>query len=491
MTPDRVSTGIPGVDTILNGGLIDGRNALLRGPPGSGKTIFSLYFLSAGVDAGETSLFVNLGEPSDYVNRTASAFDLHADDVHFVDLSPTDEQFSPDEAYTLFEGAAVEQPDYITALRETIEDIDPDRILLDPITEFRFLTTDERQFRKQILGFLDFLSARDMTVVLTSQATSSIPDDDLQFLTDTVINLELHSDYRTVRVSKFRGSSYRSGSHAYEIDDSGVTVFPKIRGDLEPVDHVELTKLSSGVPELDQLLNGGLSRGTVTALSGPTGAGKTTTGVQFLKEAVAQGERAVLYEFEESTRTLLDRARAINIPIEPMVERGDLSVVEVPPDAYTVDEFGHMVRTAVEEAGVDVVMIDGTKGFGQNLRGMDDDPARDLLRIGRYLRSQGVTVIVPHEVHSVTGEFKVTERGTSNLADTILFIRHVEYHGEIRKVIGALKMRTSSFERALRELEITEYGLQVGDPLPHLRGILTGTPGWNDREQTLDANNGA
>lgn len=491
MTPDRVSTGISGVDTILNGGLIEGQNALLRGPPGAGKTIFGLHFLSAGVEAGETSLLLNLGEPSEYVEGAARAFDLHADDVHFVDLSPTGEQFAADDAYSLFEAAAVEQPSYVTSLREAIEDIEPDRVLLDPITEFRFLTADERQFRKQILGLLDFLKTADVTVLLTSQAAATIPDDDLQFLTDSVVNLELHADHRTVRVSKFRGSSFQSGSHAYEIDDSGVSVFPKIRGDLEEVADVESGKLSSGVPELDQLLDGGLTPGTVTFLSGPTGAGKTTTGMQFLTAAVEQGHRAVLYEFEESTRTLLDRASAIGMPIEALLDQGDLSIVEVKPEAYTVDEFGHMVRTAVEDEGVEVVMIDGTMGFRQNLRGMDGDSDQDILRIGRYLRSQGVTVLVPQEIHSVTGSFRVTEGGTSNLADAILFLRHVEYRGELRKVIGTLKMRSSDFERALRELEITEDGIRVGDPLPHLRGLLTGTPDWNDEDGTLDADDGS
>lgn len=490
MDKTKVATGISGLDTILDGGLLENQNALLRGPPGAGKTIFGLHFLSEGVDSGDASLYLNLGEPTEYVQRTAEEFDLHAEDIHFVNLSPTQEQFSKDEAYSLFEASEVEQPEFITQLTDSIEEIEPDRVLLDPITEFRFLTTDDRQFRKQILGFLDYLKAKDVTVVLTSQAADTIPDEDLQFLTDTVINLELNSDDRTVRVSKFRGSSSRSGTHSYEIDSSGVAVWPKLRADIEPIENGTGETLSSGVPELDELLHGGLTHGTVTFLSGPTGAGKTTTGLQFLKEAVADGKQAVLYEFEEATHTLLDRAEATNIPIKSMVDRGDLSIVDIQPDAYTVDEFGNMLQTAVEEDGVDIVMIDGTTGFKQNLRGTESDPGEDLVRIGRYLRTQRVTTIIPHEVHSVTGEFTVTEEGSSNLADTIVFIRHVEYKGELRKVIGTLKMRTSDFGRSLRQLEITEFGLKVGEPLPELRGILTGTPDWNGGQPDTESNDG-
>jgi circadian clock protein KaiC len=490
MNKGKLATGINGLDAILEGGLLTNQNALLRGPPGAGKTIFGLHFLSEGADSGDTSLYLNLGEPSEYVQRTAKEFDLHPEDIHFINLSPTEDQFSEDEAYSLFEASEVEQPEFITQLKESIEEIEPDRVLLDPITEFRFLTTDDRQFRKQILGLLDYLKANDVTVLLTSQASETIPDDDLQFLTDTVINLELHPDHRTIRVSKFRGSSYRSGSHSYGIDDSGVSVWPKIRSFGDSVENWTGETLSSGVPELDELLHGGLTKGTVTFLSGPTGAGKTTTGLQFLKEAVADGTRAAIYQFEEAVHTMVDRAEATNISIKSMVESGDLSVVEIQPDERTIDEFGNMVKRDVEENGVEVVMIDGTTGFNQNLRGAASEAelSKDLVRIGRYLRSQGVTTIIPHEVHSVTGTFKATEHGTSNLADTILFIRHVEYKGELRKVIGTLKMRTSDFGRSLRELEITEYGLKVGEPLPQLRGILTGTPDWDGGHEKSESN---
>jgi circadian clock protein KaiC len=485
MVTDRASTGIPGLDDLLHGGLIENRNALFRGPPGAGKTIFGLHFLSEGIDNGESSLFINLGEPDEYVRATAEAFDLDAPELTIHDLSPGQEQFAEEESYTLFESGAVDQPSFVREFRETIADVDPDRILVDPITEFRYLTSDERQFRKQIMGLLDLLKEADATVVLTSQVSETTFDDDLQFLSDTVITLEKTPQLRRIHVSKCRGSSFQRGVHSFEIGDHGVEVWPNLAP--EPTDSERPNEtISSGVPELDTLLRGGLEHGTVTFVSGPTGVGKTTMGLQFLKEAASQGKRSVIYLFEESKETLLHRAQAVNIPVEGSIDRGDLSVVEIPPEEYTVGQFGDTIRTAVEDANAEVILIDGVRGFQANLRGCDSDSTRNLLRIGRYLRYNDVTSIFTNEVHAITGDFRVTEAGLSNLADNILVLRHVEYKGEMRKVVGALKMRTSDFEHTLRELEITEYGISVGEPLTHLRGILTGTPDWESEESQLD-----
>ena len=477
MSIERVSTGVGGLDEVLDGGLIRGRNVLVRGPPGSGKTIFGLYFLSAGIDAGETALYVNMGEPQAYVEETSDAFELNTEQISFHNLSPTEEQFSERNSYSVFESAEVEQPGFIAELRERIDETEPDRVLLDPITEFRYLTGDERQFRSGILGLLDYLKDVDATVMLTSQAGGSITDDDLQFLVDAVVSLEVPPESRAVHVSKFRGSSFRRGNHFYDITDEGLTVWPTlVPGEQERV--VEPGTLSSGVAELDALLHGGLDHGTITILSGPTGVGKTTTGLQFLTQAALEGKRAVLFQFEEAERTIRKRADAIGLPLQAALDDGAMSIVEIGPEEYTVGEFEHHLREAVDD-GTEVVMIDGSQGFQENLRGLDDTTGA-LLRIGRFLRAAGVSTVLVNEVHNITGDFHATEERTSNLADAIVFLRHVEYRGEIRKVIGTLKMRTSDFERSLRELEITADGVRVGEPLPQLRGILTGTPDWSD-----------
>lgn len=483
----RVRTGVPRADDVLAGGLLPASATLVRGPPGTGKTIFGLHFLAAGVEDGQTGLYINMGEPSAYLRETADAFGLEIDDAEFLNLSPSEEQFQGDETYDLFRPEEVETPSLVDAIRNEVDAIDPDRVVVDPVTEFRYLTPDEHQFRTQILSLLDFLKAQDSTTLLTSQAAASIPDDDLQFLVDAVVDLDVRSDRRTISISKFRGSASQRGPHTFTITDEGLQVWPQLVPDRH---HREFTleKLSSGVPELDKLLYGGLTTGTITFLSGPTGVGKTTTGLQFMKEAAGRGQRSVLYSFEESQTTMLERAESVNIPVKRMIDRGTLSIEEITPDQLTVDEFTHRIRTEVEERNAEIVMIDGMSGFERALRGMDGRADKHLIKIGRYLRNMGVAGLVTNEVHQITGELRATEQQMSHLADNIVVLRHVEYQGQLRKVVGVLKMRTSDYENWIRELEITEHGLTVGEPLTELRGILTGTPSWeDDRERYNDA----
>jgi circadian clock protein KaiC len=466
------------MDDILSGGYLPESATLVRGPPGSGKSIFTLHYLAAGVDADESGLYINLGEPETYIRDSAADFGLDIGPIEFLNLSPSAEGFQSDETYTLFTSDEVETPALVDEIREEVQERSPDRVVLDPVTEFRYLAPDQHQFRSQIMSLVEFLKSEGATVLLTSQAADSMPDDDLQFLVDAVVNMEDDASRRRIQVSKFRGSSAARGHHTLVITDEGMRVWPRLDPNQYHRDHSPV-KLSSGVPELDSLLSGGLTSGTITFLSGPTGVGKTTTGLQFMKEAAGRGQRSVLYSFEEDETTLFERAKAVNIPVAEMIDRGTLAVEVIGPGELTVDEFTHHIQTEVVDEDAEIVMIDGTSGFEQSLVGVDDEPMQDLVRIGRYLRNMGVTGLVTNEVHQITGSFRATDQGMSYLADSIVVLRHVEYKGTLRKVIGVLKMRTSDFGKQLRELEITEHGLRVGESLPELRGILTGTPTWD------------
>jgi circadian clock protein KaiC len=222
------------------------------------------------------------------------------------------------------------------------------------------------------------------------------------------------------------------------------------------------------------MLHGGMTRGMVTIISGPSGVGKTTVGVQFMKEAAGRGEHSVVYLFEEWVESFVHRCEAINIPVRAMVELGTLSVVQVEPLRYSSDEFNHLVRREVEEHNARIVMIDSLAGYQLCIRG--GNIVTHIHALTRYLKNLGVTALLINEVEAVTGEFHATELGISYLADNIIFLRYLEMQGELHKAIGVLKKRMTDFEQSLRELEITRYGLKVGKPLRGLRGILTGTP---------------
>ncbi|MFB6131561.1 MAG: ATPase domain-containing protein, partial [Salinigranum sp.] len=153
---------------------------------------------------------------------------------------------------------------------------------------------------------------------------------------------------------------------------------------------------------------------------------------------------------------------------------------ETDPRDLSPEEFAHRVRTEVEDEGTRIVMIDGVDGYRLSLRGDRDELVRKLDALCGYLTNVGVTVLLTVELSKITGTFRATDYNISYLADNLLFLRYLELEGELQKAIGVLKKRMSDFERTLREFEITERGIRVGEPLTGLRGILNGTPQWAD-----------
>jgi circadian clock protein KaiC len=372
---------------------------------------------------------------------------------------------------------------------ETVQEHSPQRVFVDAITTLRYLSPDGFQFRKQALSFLRFLVESGATVMMSSEATPAVPDDDLRFMSDGILELDVSTDHgtlrRTLSVTKMRGSDFEGGAHSVRLTERGMEVYPRLIPASHERDFVPEI-IPSGLPELDEMLGGGIERGTITILSGPSGVGKTTLGMQFMKEAATRGERSVVYAFEEQRDTLLHRCTSVGIPVREMVQEGSLSVVQVEPLRFSPAEFALLVRREVEERGARVVMIDGISGYRLTLAG--DDLVPQLHALGRYLKNMGVTALFINETEGITGDFRATEVGVSYLCDNLIFLRYLEVEGELRKAIGVLKKRVGDFGKALREMSITSSGIAVGAPLTGLRGVLSGNPEWvgsrKDRQAT-------
>ncbi|QHS16670.1 AAA family ATPase [haloarchaeon 3A1-DGR] len=478
-TRSRIETGVEGLDRVLSGGLRPGRSYMLRGQPGTGKTILGAHFLSTGVAAGESTLFVNFEEPTEHVRENLASLGFDLSDVSFLDLTADAESFTEDRTYGLFGPEETEAGRVADRITEAVDRVDPDRVFVDPLTQFRQLVSDDTAFRREATAFMRYLTDSGATVLFTTQSTPDRSVDDLEYLCDGSIRLGHGEAGRTLEVTKFRGSDFESGTHTVRIDEGGLRVFPRLTPEIHSQPFTAET-VSSGIDSLDSLLSGGIERGTVSVISGPSGVGKTTTGSHFMKEAAARGERSVIYMFEESKATFRHRSKSIGVPIDEMTASGSLAIEEVEPLSVSPDEFAAQVREEVEERDARLVMLDGISGYRLSLRGADEDLVRELHALCRYLRNMGVTVILVDDVGTVTGEFTPTSSRISYLADNILFLRYIEVAGELRKAAGVLKKRASDFERTLREFEITNEGIVLGDPLTGLRGILTGTPEFDE-----------
>lgn len=346
-------------------------------------------------------------------------------------------------------------------------------VFIDAMTQLRYLSSDNYQFRRQVLSFLNFLREMGATVLFTSEHSEQQPDDDLKFMADCVLTLENHAGSRFLVVEKMRGSDFLKGTHSFKISNNGLNVFPNIIPPSDPIVFEE-EKYSFGLEAIDKLTGGGIESSTITIFSGPSGVGKSTLALQLSLSVATTGYNVVFYSFEEEINMLLKRAKNIGQYKNAGINNEKIHFEKIEPLIFSVDEFARMVVTNVKNRKPHLVVIDSISGFKLSLNGQDI--VSKMHALCKTLQSLGIAVLLIHEVEHIAGYFKISEERLSYLADNIIFLHFIELQGSLHKSIGVLKKRLSNFEKTLRKFEITENGIVVGEPMCNLQGIITGTP---------------
>lgn len=499
----KISVGNEDFDKILHGGLIKDRVYLIQGGPGTGKTTLGLEFLLDGLENHNNSvLYITLAENKDEIIANAKNFnweDDKLDSITFLDMTPTEADISSEESYDIFSPAEVEKDSHISSITEMVNEHSPARIVVDSITQLKMLCGDQYDYRKQLMSLVNYLSRSSATSFLISEHINSNKDRDLDapFLTHGIINLskdlsDKNIKRRYLEVDKFRGSDYLSGKHEYIIDKNGFNIYPRVKVKETNIEETEksLKKsiISSGIPSIDQMLHGGLDRNTVSIITGQAGIGKTTLGFNFIKESLNRNQKCLIYMFNESIPVLTSKLEGINIPINDLMKKDNLIIKEVNPIEITADRFVSQVRKDVEEYNSDLVMLDSLNSF---LFSVDDKSSsrRYLYNLTNFLRQNNITSIFIHEISKISGDYSLTEFGTSYIVDSIILMRYIEYRSKIKRTIGIFKKRMSSHERTLREFKITSYGIEVGSPLTNMQGVLSGKPEFISREESGEEKN--
>lgn len=454
----RLQTGVSGLDSILDGGLVEGASYIIQGSPGAGKTILSNQIAFAQAAKGLPVLYVTLlAETHDRLFQSLST-------LEFFDKRKL--------------GASIKYVGVFQCLRDDG---------LDAVV--KLIREETQRQNAKLLVFDGLLNARDRaetdldvkTFVASIQSQAAFIGCTVMFLASTrtpemnpehtmvdgVIDLsdEVSGEraYRRLQVRKFRGSAALRGFHQFEISARGITVYPRLEACLSrpsAADRPEAGCLKSGTDGLDRLIGGGLGAGSVTVLMGPPGSGKTSLSLAFLNLASA-AQPGLFFGFFETPARLAMKAAALGFDIAALTSSGAAEIIWNPLTENLLDKLAHQLLQAIRARGVKRLVIDGAGGFER----ATPNPRRLVeffASLSNELRALGVTTLMTWEMRQLAGEDGTTPIPEfSEILDNLFAIRHQHSESELKRIISVLKIRDNLFDEPEAQLLLSQEGLSV------------------------------
>src|SRR4051794_38058180 len=446
--PARLPTGIPGFDTLTEGGIVAGRSALLVGTSGSGKTIFGLQFLVEGArQFGEPGVLVTFEEVPEDIVRNGDGFgwDLRrriaSGELTIIDASPdaaaTDEHF---------DFAAL-----VTQIRTVVENMGANRLVLDSVGALFPQFRDPFVVRRGLRRIIEALRPLGVTTLISAERGDeygSVARFDVEdFVVDGIIvlrhPLERRTRARTIEVLKLRGRSHLSGEYPFTIrSGSGIEVIP--RPVFEVKQEASTARVSTGNEELDRVCGGGYFRDSIVLVSGSTGTGKTLLGCEFVKAASDRGERALFFSFEESRNQLLRNAASWGIDLAEAERAGNLRLEFRRAERMLLEDLLLELRELVEEVDPQQIAIDGLTTLE---RWSLPQAFREFwVSLISFMKERDITVVFTSTRTIGIGNDDSIEAHISTMTDAILVMRYVEAGGEAHRGLLVLKMRGSAHD---------------------------------------------
>ncbi|HEN8798192.1 TPA: serine/threonine protein kinase [Pseudomonas putida] len=469
----RLVTGIEGLDALLKGGLVAGSSYIIQGPPGAGKTILANQLACGHVRSGGRVLVATLLSESherlfQYL-ATLDFFDpaLVGDQIQFVSAFDTLEQEGLDAVVRL--------------LRQEIARQQASLLIVDGVLNARVraeTALDTKKFVSELQGHAAFAGCT-LLLLTSARLDEGSPE---HTMVDGVIELgeQLVGSraVRHVQLRKTRGSAALSGRHECLIDEAGMHVFPRLESLFShpsQMGNANLGRVTSGVADLDEMLDGGLATGSVSLLIGPSGIGKTSLGLAFLGASSVQAP-GLHFGFYETPERLRSKAASLGYDFTAMEQGGSLQLFWQPTTEGLLDQVGARLLKQVEAHGSKRVLIDSLGAFSR----LAIDPTRlnaFFRALAGELRARDVSVMLTWEMRDIFGsEISAPAPDLSSIVDNLVLMRFVELDSQLRRMLSILKVRDSHHDPALHELLIGPQGINLRKAFEGASGVLSGTP---------------
>lgn len=471
-SPHLFQTGIPSFDLLLGGGIPRRQSLIVAGNPGCGKTILcsQIAFLTAARGVPVVLATVT-SEPHDKLMEALSGFSFFRREL-------LGEKLFLVSAYASLKKGAKEARE---TLLHTVRERGAKMLFIDGLRSIRDLWQDEAMLREFLYELGIGLSAMDCMGLFTTEypveKLMSLPE---ATTVDGIVSLWVNAQggrrLRRVEVVKLRGRPHLPGEHLMRIETGGVEIIPRLEARIPGDDGSAppRTRAGFGLPEFDQLMEGGLPIHSTTLLAGSMGIGKTLLAAHFAAEGARRRERTLFVSFFEPPSQLLARAQRIGLDVREVLASGTLTLMHQPPSEQEADAIVDLILREVARLGVRRLVVDGLTELELSIA----DPARRRVFLAAFsvrLRTAGVTSLFTKEVSKIAGtELDFNDTPIAILGENLLLLRYVELRGHIHRVMSILKMRDSRYDGDLREFEISDAGIRVLAPMRSATGLLTG-----------------
>lgn len=475
---ERIPTGIPGLDPLLEGGLLKGGVYIVQGPPGAGKTIFGNQICFNVAATGGQAVYVTL------LAESHTRMLAHLRRMKFCDPEAVGSRVYYVSGFKVLEGEGL--GGLLKVIRTTVTDNRATFLVLDGLLSAEEASPSDKDFKKFIHELQTFTEMTGTTAVLlgsTARLRGGFhPEhtmvDGIIDLTDELVDLRA---LRRLQVRKLRGTQQIRGQHTIEISDDGIRVRPRIESQLALNNTANVEVLASpsrkafGISRLDKMMMGGVPASSMTLVLGPSGSGKTVLGLKFLADGAEHGEPGLFFGFYERPQDLIRKGERLQFGTRRAHDTGGLHILWQPPIEGVIDLLGHRLLAAVREHKIRRLVIDGIHGF--QLAAEFPGRVRSVFSaFAEELDALQVTTLYTMETPDLFGpRIEAPVSGLSPITDNIILLRHVELRSRLYRLISVLKLRDSAHDTAICEFRIDDSGVTVSDTFDGADQVMSGS----------------